>query len=103
MHLPVPVTDDTVIQHNDVVTLYGSEQDIQRAAALAGRKAARHRRCQASVGRNRYAAPAGRSANRRRGRGLIGLLVLRIGSVPLTLGSGGGALLSGLLFGWYQA
>lgn len=34
---------------------------------------------------------------------LIGLLVLRIGDVPLTLGSGGGALLSGLAFGWYRS
>ena len=34
---------------------------------------------------------------------LIGLLVLRIGSIPLTLGAGGGALLSGLLFGWYRS
>lgn len=34
---------------------------------------------------------------------LIGLAVVRIGSIPLTLGSGGGALLSGLLFGWYRS
>lgn len=33
---------------------------------------------------------------------LIGLLVLRVGSIPLTLGAGGGALLSGLLFGWLR-
>ena len=33
---------------------------------------------------------------------LIGLGVVHLGSIPLTLGSGGGALLSGLLFGWYQ-
>jgi uncharacterized transporter YbjL len=34
---------------------------------------------------------------------LIGLLVLRIGAIPITLGSGGGALLSGLLFGWWRS
>lgn len=33
---------------------------------------------------------------------LIGTLALTIHNVPLTLGSGGGALFSGLLFGWYQ-
>ncbi|MBY0756790.1 aspartate-alanine antiporter [Clostridium sardiniense] len=33
---------------------------------------------------------------------LIGTLALTIHDVPLTLGSGGGALFSGLLFGWYQ-
>ena len=34
---------------------------------------------------------------------LIGLLVLRLGSIPITLGSGGGALLAGLLFGWWRS
>ncbi|MEG1002989.1 aspartate-alanine antiporter [Clostridium sp.] len=33
---------------------------------------------------------------------LFGALALTIHNVPLTLGSGGGALFSGLLFGWYQ-
>lgn len=33
---------------------------------------------------------------------LIGTLVLTIGGVPLTLGAGGGALFSGIFFGWYQ-
>lgn len=33
---------------------------------------------------------------------LIGLLVLTVKGVPLTLGAGGGALFSGLFFGWYQ-
>jgi AspT/YidE/YbjL antiporter-like protein len=34
---------------------------------------------------------------------LIGLLVVRVGSIPLTLGAGGGALLSGLVFGWARS
>jgi AspT/YidE/YbjL antiporter-like protein len=34
---------------------------------------------------------------------LVGLLTARISSIPLTLGSGGGALLSGLLFGWFRS
>lgn len=33
---------------------------------------------------------------------LIGLIVVRLGGIPLTLGAGGGALLSGLIFGWYR-
>lgn len=33
---------------------------------------------------------------------IIGAFALTIHNVPLTLGSGGGALFSGLLFGWYQ-
>jgi putative transport protein len=34
---------------------------------------------------------------------LIGMLVVHLGDVPLTLGTGGGCLLSGLLFGWLRA
>ena len=32
----------------------------------------------------------------------IGMLSIKLGTIPLSLGTGGGALLSGLLFGWYQ-
>jgi AspT/YidE/YbjL antiporter-like protein len=34
---------------------------------------------------------------------LIGQLVLQIGNIPLTLGTGGGCLLTGLLFGWFRS
>jgi putative transport protein len=34
---------------------------------------------------------------------LLGLVVVRIGAIPLTLGCGGGALLSGLVFGCYHS
>jgi putative transport protein len=33
---------------------------------------------------------------------LIGLVVINIGGIPLTLGSGGGCLLAGLVFGWMR-
>ncbi len=33
---------------------------------------------------------------------MLGLVVVRLGGVSITLGSGGGALLSGLLFGWWH-
>jgi len=35
--------------------------------------------------------------------GLVGLRGLTIGSIPLTLGGGGGALVAGLVFGWIRA
>jgi putative transport protein len=34
---------------------------------------------------------------------LIGLITFRVASVPITIGSGGGCLLSGLLFGWLRS
>ncbi len=33
---------------------------------------------------------------------LIGLIAIKIGEIPLTLGIGGGILLAGLIFGWLQ-
>ncbi|MCC8368197.1 aspartate-alanine antiporter [Xenorhabdus sp. PB61.4] len=88
----LPLSDDTVIKHNDVITLYGSEQDIQRAISLVGASLVK------SIKTDLLFHCLGIAVGL-----LIGLLIVRIGSVPLTLGSGGGALLSGLLFGWYQS
>ncbi len=34
---------------------------------------------------------------------LVGLLSLTVGSVPLTLGGGGGALVAGLVCGWLRS
>lgn len=34
---------------------------------------------------------------------LIGAVTITLGHVPITLGSGGGALFAGLFFGWYQS
>ncbi|MCA1326359.1 aspartate-alanine antiporter [Herbaspirillum sp. alder98] len=88
----LPMHDETVIQTGDVVTVFGSEQDVKRVSALIG-----------------YAiVPSPKTDFVYLGAGLvvgllIGLLTARIGSIPLTLGSGGGALLSGLLFGWLRA
>jgi aspartate-alanine antiporter len=84
--------DDTVIEAGDIVTVHGVQEDLQRLAGHVG--------------------PAIVASDKTdwvfHGFGLvvgllIGLLVWRIGSIPLTLGSGGGALLSGLLFGWYRS
>ncbi|MFE6861093.1 aspartate-alanine antiporter [Nocardia sp. NPDC057668] len=34
---------------------------------------------------------------------VIGKIVLTVGTIPLTLGTGGGCLLTGLLFGWFRS
>ncbi|RQO35919.1 aspartate-alanine antiporter [Herminiimonas sp. KBW02] len=88
----LPMLPDTVVQLGDVITIYGSEQDVKRIAALVGY----------------VIVPSVKTDFVYMGAGLVvgllvGLLTARIGSIPLTLGSGGGALLSGLLFGWYRA
>jgi putative transport protein len=88
----LPIQPETVVQLGDVITIYGSEQDVKRVAALVGY----------------VIVPSVKTDFVYLGAGLvvglsIGLLTARIGSIPLTLGSGGGALLSGLLFGWFRA
>jgi aspartate-alanine antiporter len=88
----LPMQEKTVVQIGDVVSIFGSEQDIKRVSSLIG-----------------YAVvPSAKTDFVYLGAGLVvgllvGLLTARIGSIPLTLGSGGGALLSGLLFGWLRA
>ena len=88
----LPMLAETVVQLGDVITIYGSEQDVKRVAGIAGY----------------VIVPSEKTDFVYMGAGLVvglavGLLTAKIGSIPLTLGSGGGALLSGLLFGWYRA
>ncbi|MDH0117289.1 aspartate-alanine antiporter [Agrobacterium pusense] len=86
------LTNDTVIRAGDIVTVHGVQEDLQRLSNRVG-----------SV-----ITPSDKTDFVYHGFGvaiglLVGLLVLRIGSVPLTLGAGGGALLAGLVFGWYRS
>lgn len=83
--------NDTVIEAGDIVTVHGVQEDLQRLAGRVGPAI----------------VPSDKTDFVFHGLGivaglLVGLLVLRIGSIPLTLGAGGGALLSGLIFGWYR-
>lgn len=88
---PVAIVPDAHVEAGDVVTVYGSASDVARVAKAAGTPI----------------LPSDKTDFVYHGLGivaglLVGLLVLRIGDVPLTLGAGGGALLSGLVFGWYR-
>ena len=88
----LPVLPETVVQHGDVVTFYGTEGDTLRAAQAAGYPVANDGRTDfVYLGAGLFVGL------------LLGTLVAHVGGIPLTLGSGGGALLSGLLFGWARA
>lgn len=88
----LPMAQETVVQNGDVVTVFGSQKDTARVTSLIGHVITRSEKTDFVY------MGAGLVVGL-----LIGLITLRIGSIPLTLGSGGGALLSGLLFGWYRA
>lgn len=88
---PVPILPETRLEHGDVITFYGAPKDTKRAVEATG-----------------YELPYSNKTDFiYMGVGLvlgllIGLIVVTIGGIPLTLGSGGGCLLAGLLFGWMR-
>ncbi|HWT39152.1 MAG TPA: aspartate-alanine antiporter [Paraburkholderia sp.] len=88
---PVPILPGTQLEHGDVITYYGSAKDTKRAVQATG-----------------YELPYSIKTDFiYMGIGLvigllIGLVVVNVGGVPLTLGSGGGCLLAGLVFGWMR-
>jgi putative transport protein len=88
---PLPILPETVLEHGDVITFYGSPQDTKRAVDAAG-----------------YELPYSNKTDFiYMGVGIVlgllmGLIVVDVGGIPLTLGSGGGCLLAGLLFGWMR-
>jgi uncharacterized transporter YbjL len=85
----VPLTPGTRIYVGDVMTLVALTQDLNRLVPRVGQPLR-------SVDRTDIAFLASGLA----GGLLVGLLGLTIGSVPLTLGGGGGALIAGLVCGW---
>jgi putative transport protein len=88
----VPVTPGTSIYVGDVLTLVGLNQVLNRLVPRVGQPIR-------SMDRTDIAYLAIGLA----GGLLVGLLSLTIGSVPLTLGGGGGALIAGLLCGWLRS
>ncbi|MDM0025652.1 aspartate-alanine antiporter [Variovorax saccharolyticus] len=92
MGKPLPMKGDTVVQVGDLVSIFGAEQDVRRVSAHIGEVIV------SSIKTDFVYLGAGLVVGL-----LIGLLSVKLGDIPLTLGSGGGALLSGLLFGWYRA
>lgn len=88
----VPVSPDTRIYVGDIMTLVGSTRNIERAAAQVGQI------LRASDRTDIAFLTAGIAAGL-----LAGLLSVKVGSVPLTLGGGGGALIAGLVCGWLRS
>ncbi|HEU4418714.1 MAG TPA: TrkA C-terminal domain-containing protein, partial [Planctomycetota bacterium] len=88
----IPILPNTEIQRGDILTVVGRTQDTAAVAKLLG-----------TVDR-----PSDVSDVAFIGAGiavgaLIGALVLKVGGVPLTLSTAGGALVAGLVLGWLRS
>jgi putative transport protein len=88
----VPVTPGTRIYVGDVMTLVALNEDLKRVVPKVGQA------LRASDRTDIAFLAAGLAVGL-----LVGLLGVTIGSVPLTLGGGGGALIAGLVCGWLRS
>lgn len=88
----LPVTPATVVQYGDLVTLVGAEPELSQAGAALGNELRR------SGVTDLVFLAFGILAGL-----LIGSLAARLWGIPVSLGSGGGALVSGLVCGWINA
>lgn len=88
----LPLTPATVVQYGDLVTLVGTEPELSEAGAALGNELRR------SGVTDLVFLAFGILAGL-----MIGALSARLGGIPVSLGSGGGALVSGLVCGWINA
>jgi AspT/YidE/YbjL antiporter-like protein len=92
MNREVPLSPDTRIYVGDVMTLVGSTRNIGRAARQVGQILRSDDRTDIAF------LAAGIAAGL-----LAGLLSVKVGSIALTLGGGGGTLIAGLVCGWLRS
>jgi putative transport protein len=88
----MPFTPSTPIDRGDVVTLVGAKRDVERVAKELG-YADRPTNMTDMV-----FVGAGIVLG-----GLVGALTIRLGGIPLSLSTSGGALMAGLVFGWLRS
>jgi putative transport protein len=88
----MPFLPETRVERGDLVTLIGSEKDVERAARSLGYADRK------TVMTDMIFVGAGIFLG-----GMFGLLTIVVGGLPLTLTASGGALIMGLVFGWLRA
>jgi putative transport protein len=88
----MPFTLETRIDRGDVLSLVGAKPDVERAAKDLGYAD------RPTVTTDMIFVGLGIFIG-----GLVGLLTVTIGGLPLTLTASGGALIMGLVFGWLRA
>jgi putative transport protein len=88
----IPVLPNTTVQRGDILTLVGRTQDTAAAAKDLG--VADRPTDVADVAFIGGAITVG---------ALVGALVWKVAGIPLTLSTAGGALISGIVFGWLRS
>jgi putative transport protein len=88
----VPFVPSTVFNRGDLLTLSGAKRDVERAGKALG-----------YIERPSEATDVVFLGLGIVVGGLIGVLSVKIGSVPLSLTASGGALIMGLVFGWLRS
>ncbi|SAL15269.1 Aspartate/alanine antiporter [Caballeronia peredens] len=88
----IPALSGTQVQRGDVLTLVGNKEDVARGAARLGYVIrATHKTDFVFLGLGVLLGIG------------VGRLSAHVGGIDLTLGTGGGCLLAGLLFGWIRS
>ncbi|MFE9252407.1 aspartate-alanine antiporter [Streptomyces sp. NPDC007088] len=87
----LPAAPDTVLRRGDVLTLVGARSGLDRLTSKLG-----------SVVQNSSADFVYIGLGIALGA-LLGQVVITLGDIPLSLGTGGGCLVSGLVLGWFRS
>lgn len=88
----LPVLAQLKLQPGDIITIVGLQSEVNTAAPLLGYADKKSDKSDLIlVGLGIFIG------------GIIGLLTLHLGKVPVSLSTSGGALLSGLFFGWLRS
>ncbi len=90
--LPMPILPDAEVRRGDILELAGRPSEVERVALIAGR--AESPGGQSDLAYHALAIVLGT---------LVGLISVNVGGIPVTLGVGGGVLVTGLCFGWLHA
>jgi putative transport protein len=88
----IPFAPGTVLHRGDVLQLVGQERDVERAGQVLG-----------YLDRPSPATDVAFLGLGIAVGGAVGLLAVKVGGVELTLTTSGGALISGLVLGWWRS
>ncbi|MGW0855444.1 aspartate-alanine antiporter [Streptomyces sp. NPDC002690] len=87
----LPATGETTLYRGDVLTLVGARNGLKKVVAKIGAVVKNDSTDFIYLGLGIVAGS------------LLGQVVVYAGDIPLSLGTGGGCLISGLLFGWFRS